>query len=234
MFLASRVTPPMVLREAAERFDEQILECAATKLDLPNPRVDRKTFDLLRLPFKHFGLALRPHTLSSPTAYFSSLALSAHAICESRPPATVHAAVRDTDTYFHLSDTFEVLCAAGVDPSSSANRHCMPRAPADFWETYAGERPVKPHLQRHLTHQIEQRAYLRVDGETLEILDVEPDREPQLYSGSDPDIAAAAIPSWHWLTVVPYCHETNINSHHFKAAIRHRYNFPAATNLPPV
>jgi len=61
----ARVTPPMVLREAAERFDEQILDCIATKLDLPSPRVDRKTLDLLRLPFKHFGLALRPHTLSS-------------------------------------------------------------------------------------------------------------------------------------------------------------------------
>jgi ribonuclease HI len=222
----TRVTPPIVIREAAERFDELVVTTAAAKVGLPDPRCDSNTHLILTLPLRLDGIGLRPHTRSSPCAYWASMAACARSILDSRSVEVAQNQLRTTDTFFHLSDTHTILCAAGVDPSDKTHRHALPATLDDFWSLYAGEADVKPHLQGHLTTAVDNAYYLR-NPTLLPITASAPSSSDIAASDAPPDTAHV------WLTAIPNSHDTNINSQHFCSALRHRYNLPAADRLPP-
>ena len=69
----SRVTPPAVFLPTARAFDERVWTAAAAKLSLPAAAEDN-TQQILSTPLKYGGLGFRPHTTSSPAAYYASIA----------------------------------------------------------------------------------------------------------------------------------------------------------------
>jgi len=221
----TRVTPPIIIRSAAERFDELLLVAAAAKTSLPHPGSDPNTNLILTLPLRHDGMGIRPHTRSSPCAYWASMAAAAHAIRDTHTIDAISNRLRGTDTLFHLTDSHAVLIAAGVDPADKRNRQSFPATINDFWSLYAAEAEVKHHLQGHLS-TIADDTYLLRTPILLPITATTP------MGANLPASTTPASTAHLWLAAVPNSHDTNINSRHYSSALRHRYNLPAADNLP--
>ena len=75
-----RVVPPVILREAAKKFDEHILRTMVAICDLPPPDAagTNSTHRSITLPLRFDGMGFIPHTSRSPSAYWTSWATSAH------------------------------------------------------------------------------------------------------------------------------------------------------------
>ena len=82
----TRVIPPAIIRAACENFDSMIMRTVADKCHLPDPATNIEVRRQITLPYRCAGMALTPHTRSSPAAYYSSMAASAHTIVNGSTP----------------------------------------------------------------------------------------------------------------------------------------------------
>jgi hypothetical protein len=225
-----RITPPIIIRRAAEKFDERILIAAATKLALPLPFSDHpSTLSILRTSLTADGLGFRPHTRTSPAAYWSSFATSAYTIRGDHDIKSMEQFIENTDTHYHLADTYSVLFKSGINPSEKKNYSSFPPEFSQFWEFYSSSPTHKPHLQRHLSQLLDFHSYIKDENvlaptmalHTLSNLPSDPDSPSKSFTST----------SW-WLTTAPTSEHTNISTYLFNAAIRHRYDLPPSDYLP--
>jgi hypothetical protein len=93
----TRVTPPAIIRSAAELFDERIFDAVAAKAGLPRAAVENETHSIICTSLRSGGLGFRPHTVSSPAAYWASWA---NAVASVRGELTAAAAAARC-TYRH-------------------------------------------------------------------------------------------------------------------------------------
>ena len=122
-------------------FDERVLLTVAAKVGLPPPSSgqDITTQQIVTTPLRHGGLGFTPLTVTSPPAYFASLACAAHSIRGSTvsEAATVAALLGGTDTEWHMQDTWTVLRKGNIVPSEKQHRFRFPASPSDFFSLYA-------------------------------------------------------------------------------------------------
>jgi hypothetical protein len=220
-----RVTPPVIIRAAAERFDQLVVTTAATVCKLPDPGKNVDILQAITLPLRLDGMGLTPHTRTSPAAYFSSLAASAFDTANDRTPATMQLLLTGTDTAFHLNDTYDVLVKNGVDPQDKKNKQRIPLSITDFWSFYATSKGSTPPrgLQRHFSTIITDHFYLK----SLSLLKL-----TELTPPPDPSQPSPPPTSSYLYTTSPTSHDTNINNHHFRLALRHRLYLPPVDGLP--
>jgi ribonuclease HI len=222
----TRVTPPVVIRAAAERFDELVTNLVASICGLPPPSSHPNIYLAITSPLSQDGMGFPPHTRASPAAHFASWANSAHDItygCTRALPLAIPTAIRNTDIHFHLDDTYSVLVAAGIDPAAKGNKQYFPGSFDEFWSFYAGKHAVKPNLQRHLRTIIDNQYHLRHQL-ILPVTEAAP--------AVDPTQPAPPNTTSLLFTTNPTSHGTNINDHHLRLALRHRYRVPPANHLP--
>jgi len=165
-----RVIPPAIIREACENFDAMIMRTVADKCNLPDPATNTNVRRQITLPYRCAGMAFSPHTRSSPAAYYSSMAASAHTISNHSTAGEMEQRLRGTDTAFHLADTHSILLATGVDPALKGNRERLPAEADEFWSFFAGSSKVRPHLQKHLTRLMTNKMY-RSDPTPLPLIE---------------------------------------------------------------
>ena len=223
-----RVTPPIIIRAAAERFDELIINTAIVKSGLPSPSTNPSTLVILRSPLLYDGLGFRPHTLTSPAAYWSSVASAASHLRRHRSPSEMAVFIRETDTHFHLGDTYLCLVRSGVNPEITAHLKKFPAAFDLFWSFYSSNvsEPI-PHLQHHLTSYLDRHSFINHPP-------LAPTVNLNRFKNTDRsiDVKSQLSTTTSWLTTTPTKTFSNLSSPLFNAALRHRYNLPAADNLP--
>ena len=232
-----RVTPPTIFREAAECADEQIANCVASILDLPSPGGNPIIQLAIDLPFRSGGMGFPRKTRRSPFAFFSSYALTAFDIIHGRTgigtsnrPAFA-SLIRDTDTHFHLADTWDVLRAAGIDPEAKETKRYFPPSFSEFWPFFAGKRPPKPDLQHRLTTVGDFQFYIRQDADHVlpsTMLPPLDDEHPSRPGSAVRD----TIPLLY--TSRPTSHSTNLSTRDLRYAVRHHLRLPVAKYLPDV
>ncbi len=234
-----RITPPIIIRHAAERYDERLLLTAARKLNLPLP-FDRhpSTLLILRTPLSLDGIGLRPHTRTSPAAYWSSFASFARCIRGAHHIDSIAEFINHTDTHKHLLDTFNVLRNSGIDPFIKKNRQSFPTQFNDFWSFYSSSSKLTPHLQRHISRQLDSFAFIKAPA--LAPLEALSNFQHQLnqndLNDDDKDSPSNNILSTitSWLTTVPRTPYTSIPTSIFNAALRHHYDLPPSDYQPPI
>jgi ribonuclease HI len=231
----TRVIPPVIIREACEKFDAMIMRTVADKCNLPDPATNTNVRRQITLPYRCAGMAFPPHTRSSPAAYYSSMAASAHTIMNHSTPGEMEQRLRATDTAFHLADTHSILLATGVDPALKGNRERLPAEADEFWSFFAGSSKVRPHLQKHLTRLMTNKMY-RSDPTPLPLIEAMAAATAAAMSDSGEADAPVnpTTPSTSELlfTTYPTSAHTNIADHEYRLALRHRLRLPVVDHLP--
>jgi ribonuclease HI len=228
----TRVIPPAIIRTACENFDAMIMRTVADKCHLPDPATSIEVRRQITLPYRCAGMALSPHTRSSPAAYYSSMAASAHTIVNGSAPESMKQRLTGTDTAFHLSDTHSILLATGVDPKVKANKQRLPAEADEFWSFFASSSKVRPQLQKHLTELMTNKMYIS-DPTPMPMLDAMAETAAALNDGDEP-ATNPLTPSTSELlfTTYPTSAHTNISDHEYRLALRHRLHLPVVDHLP--
>ena len=222
----TRVTPPAIIRRAAELFDERIFDAVAAKAGLPRAALENETHNIICTPLRFGGLGFRPHTVSSPAAYWASWANGVASVRGALTASAVAALVAPTATGAHLRDTYAVLSGSGVHASSKQHRYSFPSSVTDMWSFYGEQRPVVPHLQRTLSSAINLAIFMQSPMLTpLAVRDIDEDDDDEV-KGKSPSTSSL------WLVAAPSAADTNLTSHAFTSAIRHRYRLPCRDDLP--
>ena len=97
-------------------------------------------------------MGFTPHTVTSPAAWWSSLAVAARFLRGSRTVEEIDRRVAGTDTWCHMVDTFALLARHGAQPSKKEHRRAIPPRLGDFFSFYGNEKiPVIPGLYASAT-----------------------------------------------------------------------------------
>ena len=203
MSYLTRVTPPSIIMPALEQFDAAIQQAAAAKLHLPASVAT----DIITRPIRFGGLGIRPHTRIAPAAYYAGTAAALLATTATLPLPD-HAA--DTPTADFMARTHMQLLVAGVDPASALLHHSFPddESALDFYAAMPD--PARCNgLQRNLSRAME--GYQHATSP--------PPFPPQATRDGQR--------THSWLSALPTTHYNNINTHHHRHALAHRYGLTA-------
>jgi len=122
----TRITPPSIIRAAAEQFDAMVLFAAVKKSRLPDPRRRPQVYTLLTTPLRIGGLGYRPHTLSSPAAYWASIAGAATTMRGKHTVAAIADVIRSTHTpthHRHVCGAARCWCVANQEGTATTAAH---------------------------------------------------------------------------------------------------------------